>query len=222
MLFAAWLNQSISLGISLCASMPAETADLTRQIKNLQRKLRRLKKRQALRQAVLDRVALLVYICSDHRAEVAAQFHISMSPVPSSLPSAIAHVEWLYINAPLEDKVAMMLDPLMVYTLPQALMALRYVLGFQLHEWVRMQNCDFGVAPSRQMMAEQFRQMVPKDLPPSLKAKVLTPLRTPRSQRKFLASFRKQFGCKLGRLRTASLMSVEEQQSKARACAGVG
>ena len=194
--------------------MPRQEAELQRRIRNLRRRLRRLQQQKALRSALEDSEAILAYIYADHRADVAAHFLMSRSKEPFTLPDAIGHVEWAYIRAPLEDKVAVMKDPSAKHSPRRVLVVLHYVLGFRLCEWVRIQNFDFGVAPSRKMMVDQFVHMVPAIASAALRAKVLRPLQTPRSQRKYFAQFRKRFGCKLGKLSAAPPMPLEEQQAK--------
>ena len=75
-------------------------------------------------------------------------------------------------------------------------------------------NHEFGVAPSRRMLCERLRELMPENLPGELSARLLRPLATARSQRKYFSAFRKRFGCKLGRLRTSPPMPLQEKQSK--------
>ena len=181
--------------------MSDELAELQRKIANLQRRLRRAAKRKKVRADKVDKQSLVLFIFSGHRADVAAHFHLSMSDSFSSLDSAVAHVEWCYIKAPLEHKV-------------------RILLLFQLREWVRKMNHEFGVAPSRRMLCERLRELMPENLPGELSARLLRPLATARSQRKYFSAFRKRFGCKLGRLRTSPPMPLQEKQSKVGMCHG--
>ena len=208
------LKDTCSNSVVFVAAMPRQEAELQRRIRNLRRRLRRLQQQKALRRALEDSEAILAYIYADHRADVAAHFLMSRSKEPFTLPDAIGHVEWAYIRAPLEDKVAVMKDPSAKHSPRRVLVVLHYVLGFRLCEWVRIQNFEFGVAPSRKMMVDQFVHMVPAIASAALRAKVLRPLQTPHSQRKYFAQLRKRFGCKLGKLSAAPPMPLEEQQAK--------
>ena len=194
--------------------MSDELAELQRKIANLQRRLRRAAKRKKVRADKVDKQSLVLFIFSGHRADVAAHFHLSMSDSFSSLDSAVAHVEWCYIKAPLEHKVRIMLDPSSQLPRCALLPPFNFLLLFQLREWVRKMNHEFGVAPSRRMLCERLRELMPENLPGELSARLLRPLATSRSQRKYFSAFRKRFGCKLGRLRTSPPMPLQEKQSK--------
>lgn len=203
---------------SVCArlqKMCDHMAGIQKKIVNLQRRIRRAAQGENARKQRVDQQALVIFIFSNYRAEIAAHFQLSMSNCFSSLDSAVAHVEWAYINAPFEEKVALMLNPCAVHPMPLLSAAFRYLLLFQLHEWVKKMNYEFGVAPSRRMMVDRVQNLVPDSLPPALQEKLRRPLATARGQRRYLAAFRKRFGCKLGKLRTCSPMPLEEKQSKA-------
>ena len=194
--------------------MSNDLVDLQRKIANLQRRLRRAGKRQKAREDKVDNQSLVLFIFSGHRADVAARFHLSMSDCFSSLDSAVAHVEWCYIKAPLEHKVQIMLDPSNQLPRSAVLPPFKFLLLFQLREWVQKMNHDFGVAPSRRMLCERLHELMPENLPAELNARLLRPLATARSQRKYFNAFRKRFGCKLGRLRSSPPMPLQEKQSK--------
>lgn len=194
--------------------MSDELAELQRKIANLQRRLRWAAQRKKVRADKVDKQSLVLFIFSGHRADVAAHCHLSMSDSFSSLDSAVAHVEWCYIKAPLEHKVRIMLDPSSQLPRCALLPAFSFLLLFQLREWVRKMNHEFGVAPSRRMLCERLRELMPENLPGELSARLLRPLATARSQRKYFSAFRKRFGCKLGRLRTSPPMPLQEKQSK--------
>lgn len=195
--------------------MSDELAQVQRKIATLQKRIRRIAERKQARNDLVDWQALLLFIYSRYRADVAAHFHLSMASSCSSLEDAIAHVEWSYINAPLESKVDLMFDPCKQRPKHQVLVAFRFLLWFQLREWLRRMNFECGVAPSRRMLVDRVRCLVPSNLPAGLQAQLLRPLATPRGQRKYFNAFRKRFGCKLGRLHIVPPMSLEEKQSKA-------
>ena len=67
---------------------------------------------------------------------------------------------------------------------------------------------------SRRMLCERLRELMPENLPAELSARLLRPLTTARSQRKYFNAFRKRFGRKLGRLRSSPPMPLQEKQSK--------
>ena len=111
--------------------MSDELAELQRKIANLQRRLRRAAQRKKVRADKVDKQSLVLFIFSGHRADVAAHFHLSMSDSFSSLDSAVAHVEWCYIKAPLEHKVRIMLDPSSQLPRCALLPAFSFLLLFQ-------------------------------------------------------------------------------------------
>lgn len=193
-----------------------QLAEVQKKIANLQRRIRRAKQRETAREEIVDQQALVLFIFSGYRADVAGHFHLSRSKRCMSLDSAVAHVEWKYIRAPLEDKVMLMLDPCRQYPIHRLLAAFRYLVLFQLREWVQKMNYEFGVAPSRRMMVDRIQHLLPDSWPVDLQARLLRPLATARGQRRYLAAFRNRFGCKLGKLRTSPPMSLQEKQSKAR------
>ena len=195
-------------------AMCDELGEVQKKIANLQRRIRRASQRETAREDIVDQLALVVFIFSSYRADVAAHFHLSMSKRLSSLDSAVAHVEWAYINAPFEHKIALMLDPCAEYPIHQLLAPFRYLVLFQLREWVQKMNYEFGVAPSRRMMVDRVHHLLPDSLPVELQARLLRPLATARGQRRYFAAFRERFGCKLGRLRSSPPMSLQEKQSK--------
>ena len=95
----------------------------------------------------------------------------------------------------------------------------KYLVLFQLREWVQKMNYEFGVAPSRRMMVDRVQHLLPDSWPVDLQKRLLRPLATARGQLRYLAAFRNRFGCKLGKLRTSPPMSLQEKQSKAQAAA---
>ena len=107
-----------------------------------------------------------------------------------------------------------MLDPSSQLPRSAVLPPFKFLLLFQLREWVQKMNHDFGIAPSRRMLCERLRELMPENLPAELNARLLRPLTTARSQRKYFNAFRKRFGCKLGRLRSSPPMPLQEKQSK--------
>ncbi|CAK9050630.1 DDE-1 domain-containing protein, partial [Durusdinium trenchii] len=95
------------------------------------------------------------------------------------------------------------------------MVALRFIVELQLLSWVQFQNYECGVAPSRKMLLDHAQSCAPKDLPPSLTARLLRPFKTARSQRKALAAFRMKHRCKLGKLRSEAPIPLAEKQDKA-------
>lgn len=210
-LLAQTLVASVCISVG---SMSEELAELQRKIANLQRRLRRAGKRKQVRADKIDNQSLVLFIFSGHRADIAAHFHLTVSGSFLSLDNAVAHVEWCYIKAPLEHKVRIMLDPSSQLSRSALLPPFRFLLLFQLREWVQKMNHEFGIAPSRCMLCEHLRELMPPNLPAELSARLLRPLATARSQRKYFSAFRKRFRCKLGRLRTSPPMPLQEKQSK--------
>ncbi|CAK9114123.1 unnamed protein product, partial [Durusdinium trenchii] len=174
-----------------------------------------MQERTQRRARVLRLQTLLVYIYSGHQSDVAARFWVSHTGTSLSLGEAAAHVEWLYISASVDEKVEMMLNPRCSLGLRPLMVALRFIVELQLLSWVQFQNYECGVAPSRKMLLDHAQSCVPKDLPPSLTARLLRPFKTARSQRKALAAFRMKHRCKLGKLRSEAPIPLAEKQDKA-------
>ena len=134
-----------------------------------------MQQRTQRRARVLQLQTLLVYIYSGHQSDVAARFWVSETGTSLSLGEAAAHVEWLYISASVDEKVEMMLHPRCSLGLRPLMVALRFIVELQLLSWVQFQNYECGVAPSRKMLLDHAQSCVPKDLPPSLTARIAPP-----------------------------------------------
>ena len=94
--------------------------------------------------------------------------------------------------------------------------ACRYVLEHRLYSWVTMQNCEFGVAPSRAQLVEQALMFQPTGAPANVSRYMTSVLSgPPRSQRKWLARFRARWGARLGVLKIEDYVSPEEMKQKA-------
>ena len=94
--------------------------------------------------------------------------------------------------------------------------ACRFIIEHRLFQWLKRQNCEQGVAPSRLQLVRHALSTLPQEPPLSVVDAVAKPLRgSARRQRKWLQNFRRKWGARLGKLRVATTMSQAELQEKA-------
>ena len=93
--------------------------------------------------------------------------------------------------------------------------ACRYVVEHRLCSWLRAQNFVHGVAPSRSQIMEQGPKLLPTNLPAATKSameKIFAA--SARTQRKWLASFRRRWHARIGMLRVHDHVPPELRNSK--------
>ena len=67
-----------------------------------------------------------------------------------------------------------------------------FIIQYLLHDWVRSQNVEYGVAPTRQQLVRQALLFVPDGLPEAVENRLCLPFHGgPPSQRTYLRRFRK-------------------------------
>lgn len=94
--------------------------------------------------------------------------------------------------------------------------AARYVVEYNLFHWVFKQNTLHGVAPARAQLVDKAVALIPDGLSADSHRKLRVLLNgKPRSQRKWLAKFRKHWGARLGILKVAEILPLEQLQVKA-------
>ncbi|CAE7913906.1 unnamed protein product, partial [Symbiodinium necroappetens] len=182
---------------------------IRRQIKNVQS--RQSAKRRLAVQAEflvprpLQKRVLLVYMYSGHCSQVAAEFlrrcFAGCQAAAEESMDYEAVVEDLYLAAPLDEIVDLETAPLTCVRTSDALAAMEFTVQQKLHSWVASLNTEKGVAPSRSMMVAYAMDNIPSAVPDELRAGLVQRLNgSPRAQRKWLARFRRQWQCRVGRL----------------------
>jgi hypothetical protein len=185
-------------------------AELRRQVRNAGKRLRRLQvpEEEQLLERPLPREALLVFVLAQHQACVAVDFLRGIG-LSQKCPHASVDKQVLsdylvdaYISA--DDEVLRdLLDPPSSQGVhAQMYKAAKYVVEHKLFAWTSNQNIEHGVAPSRAQLVEQALDAFPAGLPAAVAEDLARPLRgTARTQRKWLASFRRRWGARVGKLR---------------------
>ena len=212
-------------------SMPGELKELSRQIRLLTKRCKRQEAAERDRGSRVGQVrqrcapdslvCLLVYILSNYVVELAADFVLGKGWKNGRVhctgcDDVIAAVEWGYIRTPLDILLDLELEPLKLLSAAAVLAAAKYVLEHRLAAWVETQNRDHGVAPSRHLLVHHALTCVPNMVPREVRSRLLRQISGPvRKQRKFLASFRRRWGARYGRLRAEDVVGVEERRRKA-------
>ena len=194
-------------------NVQAELADVQRRLRALQKKCskRRLMQERAQkgrRCAPTSRACLFVFVQSGRATEVAVDFVSGRGWNTSGQlldeqerQELAAEIEWAYIRAPLEDIV-------MLETKPQELCSWQDLVA-------GTRNVEQGLAPSRSQLVEQALANIPTLTPEDVKAYLNTVLASSdRSQRRWLAKFRRRWGARLGILKPCSTLPLKEKQSK--------
>ncbi|CAL1141185.1 unnamed protein product [Cladocopium goreaui] len=129
----------------------------------------------------------------------------------------VSDIESAYDTAPLSQIARLCGNPVQAGLVSgaQMLKILRWLMERSLTAWVEEQNAVHGVAPSRAQLVEQALCAIPALAPQFYQQKLRSLLvTTPRSQRRWLATFRLRWGLRIGKLKLCSHLSVQEKQSK--------
>ena len=193
-------------------------AEVRNEVRNLGKRKRRLERRSsaalALETINLPREALMVYLLADYKAGVAVDF---LQGRGRSLRSEfkdhchddlVAWVETAYIETPLPVVRDLLDQPEADDNTTSAKnqryklqLAGRYVLEHALFQWTLNQNQVHGVAPSRDLLTSHALRIAPASLPPCARERLCCPLRSSsRTQRKWMRSFRRRWGARVGGL----------------------
>ena len=200
-----------------------EVADLSRRIRNIRARLKRGQKKQSLDElgGKLETCVLMVYIFSGHDLSVAAEYLSQKRQFAGTqLEDRLQAVERVYLQTPTCQIVQLMNDTCLEESRHADMRAAcRFRVQFELFEWLRKQNCEHGVAPSRLQLVCHALSTLPSAAPLAIVDAVAKPLRgSARRQRKWLQHFRRKWGARLGKLHLATAMSQVEMQEKARFC----
>ena len=195
---------------------------LRRQIRALQQKKRRLSSAQkkTLHASSSPRT-LLVFHFSSFQPEIVADFllgrgqsKLQLQPPDLGAKNAIVND----VKSGFEQEMAQCgPDPTAwAHVTPKDnVVACRYVVEHRLCSWLRAQNFVHGVAPSRSQIMEQGPKLLPTNLPAATKSameKIFAA--SARTQRKWLASFRRRWHARIGMLRVHDHVPPELRNSK--------
>ena len=111
--------------------------------------------------------------------------------------------------------VALQTNPLTHFEFSDLLCAHKYVLEWNLHNWIASQNATRGVAPSREQVCAQFPMQISVHAPAQIQEKLRKlACGSARKQRKWLQRFRNRWGARLGALRVQEHISPEQRLEK--------
>lgn len=200
-------------------SAKEELKDINRAIRAVSQKRRRLsakiQRQESLPNPPSSKRALLVYSWSGYAFGATVDYVAGLGPAGADLSeqkkSAIfAEVERALVCLTSDSGFAASAG------WRDQVTACRYVLEHRLYSWVTMQNCEFGVAPSRAQLIEQALMFQPTGAPTNVSRYMTSVLSgPPRSQRKWLARFRARWAARLGVLKIEEHVSPEEMKQKA-------
>lgn len=210
-------------------NVQAELADVQRRLRALQKKCSKRRPihdftQRARRCAPTSRACLFVFVQSGRATEVAVDFvsgrgwNMSCQLLDEQERQELAaEIEWAYIRAPLEDIVMLETKPQELCSWQDLVAGTRFIVEHMLFAWLQKQNVEQGLAPSRSQLVEQALANIPLLAPEDVKAYLNTILASSdRSQRRWLAKFRRRWGARLGMLKPCSTLSLKEKQSKVR------
>ena len=225
---ALFFRLTAMLQRSAAEGRQAELAAIRRKLHNL----RRRKPADAdpgphFRCSPEHRTCLIIYIFSGYCVQVARDFvlgrgwrlHAAVSGQISEedLCAVDRKIERASGEASAEFVVKLLTEPLEHFTLTLLAQAARYIVEHKLFAWVRNQNVRQGLAPSRAQLVERAIETIPDIAPVEVQDSLRGWLNhsSARSQRRWLASFRRRWGARIGQLRAASTIPIEEMQRKA-------
>ena len=192
------------------------------QIKLIRKRMRKQQCKEedmACLSARLSWQVVAVYVYSGNDLDVAAGFLQSKLPKNEThnMEDLRARVQRAYRSAPAAGVVALCHEAGVETHGAQPLVrACRYVVEARLYEWLLDQNCHRGVAPSRGQLVKFALSIVPEEPPSEVQRRAEKPLRgSGRVQRRWLQSFRKNWGAKLGTLQIVQPMPLHQKQEKA-------
>ena len=198
--------------------------ELRRQIRLLQQRKRRAEKAQVLRSAQHQPTSsrtLLVYALALQRSDIVVDFvrgcgqHRQQSNEPSSADEATSitacvQAAWMERSAQLGPDPTIWPD----VSRKDYRVACRFVLEWRLYSWLWEQNCIHGVAPSRGQLVEQVR-LLNADWEVGLRVATWLAKASARTQRKWMASFRRRWRARIGVLKVQDDIPAEVMRAKA-------
>lgn len=172
---------------------------IRREIRNVRKRARRAEGKESLPQNFKRRV-LLVYIYSGYCSQIAADYFSKYRnravADAEAFEDAVAEVETLYIELPLDEVVLLETEPLSQCRATDVYAALEYVVQHRLHGWIVHVNSERGVAPSRAMLTARALEFLPDVVPDYFRQRLEHTLQgSARGQRKWLHRFRRRWKC---------------------------
>ena len=187
----------------------SDLAEINRRIRNVGARLKRMRKEAAgdPLDSNLATLILMVFVFSGHDFNTAAGYVLARNVVvEADAEDAERVVESVYCRMPTQQITSLMNDSCLSEHCQSFMKeACRFIVQYRLFGWLKEQNCQRGVAPSRAQLIRYALSVLPEEAPPSIQQHVAQPLRgSARMQRKWLQSFRQKWDAKLGKLRVAS------------------
>ena len=208
-----------------------DLAALNRKIRALRARERRPVAKEAetvsatcLGERKIHKVAMMVFVLSGHDAAVAADFlrgrgHGSDPTFRDANPDVgdlAADIEWACINSEVDDLVCLLEQPATRQQTALMEKAARYVVEHRLFQWTVQQNCGQGNAPSRTQMVQAAFRSLPKEVPSGMAPHIRSALcGGPRSERKWLARWRRHWFARRGKLRVRERLTAATIRAKA-------
>ena len=171
-----------------------ELAELTRQIRNLQKRCKRAEAKAAslppkarghtrlttLRCQASSNLCMMVYVLAGlHTTKVAVDFMLGSGwrrkiscKNPEITKTLESEVEDALLSAPLSALVALEVDPVTNFEFCDLLCSHKYVMEHKLHEWIVDQNINHGVAPSRDQVVAELPQCIHECAPPEIRERL--------------------------------------------------
>ena len=200
-----------------------ELAGLSHRIRSVRRSLRRqLDESQGSwsgLSASCVRQALLVYLWSQaktshHALDAAATYLARAAPlvIVQVAVSAKDAFDALFAATSAALMARLSTDP----PASELYRACDFIIQYLLHDWVRSQNVEYGVAPTRQQLVRQALLFVPDGLPEAVENCLCLPFHGgPPSQRTYLRRFRKAWNGRIGTLPVTASLPIHVLQEKA-------
>ncbi|CAL1161131.1 unnamed protein product [Cladocopium goreaui] len=200
-----------------------ELAGLSRRIRSVRRSLRiQLDESQGSwsgLSASCVRQALLVYLWSQaktshHALDAAATYLARAAPlvIVQVAVSAKDAFDALFAATSAALMARLSTDP----PASELYRACDFIIQYLLHDWVRSQNVEYGVAPTRQQLVRQALLFVPDGLPEAVENRLCLPFYGgPPSQRAYLRRFRKAWNGRIGTLPVTASLPIHVLQEKA-------
>lgn len=209
-----------------CQASQAELLRIRKEIQNAGKRKRRAEKTALQEHRPLTAfmkiaaVLVLVFVLADHTVEVATAFAIGKGRKRRRLlhdaDDVQAQIELEYINMPTDKVVDLLSEPLTPQIQRLIIPASKHVVEHRLFQWVVDQNCEKGVAPSGRLLQEAMK-FIPASAPGHVRQSLMDTFGSQgRSSRKWLASFRRRWGARIGKMKIRFGMDMSEVREKAR------
>ena len=200
-----------------------ELAELNQRIRQTQRRLKRAREEVEEVGPQLSILVRMVYVFSGYDLEAAAEL-LARRLEPRCFDEFLALAQDVCLRAPASAMASLAGESCLErHSLRAMALACRFIVELRLFWWVRCQNYEHGVAPTRAQLVRFAVSVAPSDVPLKLQGLVRQPLLgSARRQRKWLQRFRAAWGARLGRLRALGTTPLHEMQEKAQQGKGVG